>query len=122
LDYQLLGNYLKDKISASTTQEVASLADAAGAQGVAHIKCGAQGRNIKNLSRDLMRYVKRLENNSKVFTPEPYFVPLPILDTETQATIYVQHPILLPHEMISWLLATKTCHLADICKFTRDNN
>ena len=53
--------------------------------------------NIKNLSRDLMRYVKRMENKSKVSTPEHYFVTLSFFDTKTQATIFVQHPVLLPH-------------------------
>ena len=98
-----MGNYLRNKTSASATHEVAALAADAGAQGVAHIsKCGAYGKNYKNLSRDIMRYVKRMATSSKLFTPEPYFIALPlILDTKTQATIYVQHPVLMPHEMIA---------------------
>ena len=69
-----------------------------------------------------MRYVQRMETTGKLITPEPYFVTLPILDTKTQATIYVQHPVLLPHEMIAWLLAANKCQLADLCQFTRDDN
>ena len=77
----MLGNYLRNKSSASTTHEVAALAADAGAQGVAHIsRCGAQGNNFKNLSRDIMRYVKKMETTSKLFTPELYFITLPILD------------------------------------------
>jgi hypothetical protein len=123
LEHHLLGNYLRNKSSASATHEVAALAADAGAQGVAHIsRCGAHGKNFKNLSRDIMRYVKKMETTNKLFTPEPYFITLPILDPKTQATIYVQHRVLLPHEMISWLLAAQKCHLADLCQFTRDDN
>jgi hypothetical protein len=123
LEHHLLGNYLRNKTSASATHEVAALAADAGAQGVAHIsKCGAYVKKFKNLSRDIMRHVKKMETTSKLFTPEPYFITLPILDPKTQATIYVQRPVLLPHEMISWLLAAQKCHLADLCQFTRDDN
>lgn len=118
----LLSKFLRNKASAASTHQDAALATDAGALGVNQIsRCGTQGGNPKNLSRDLLRYVKTLDA-SGVCMPQPYFVTLPIMDTKTSLTIFVEHPVLLPHEVIFWLLSVRKCQLSDLCTFTREDN
>ena len=119
----LVENCLKNHSSASNMHQLASLAGDAGASGVHGLaKLGNHGKACKNLSRDIMRFAKNVMTNMDEDVPEPYYVTIPIKCPKTSVQTFVEHPMLLPHELISWLLTTGRCHLADLTEFTRSDN
>ena len=86
---------------------------AAGAVGVAGIaRIGASGKAWKNCARDLKRLVHK-----QTSAPLPYIVRIPITDPKTNKQEYVDHPVLLPHEMIAYIVArglARVEELADV--------
>jgi hypothetical protein len=94
--------FLCNKTPAITAQETAALATDADAGGVSSLAAaGASGMARKSLSRDLMRTALR-----HVTTPEPYFVNIPITLPKSKVVAWATHPVLLPSEVILWLLET----------------
>lgn len=113
----LATKFLTNKTSAIDTQEAAQLSSAAGASGVASLaKVGNSGKAHKNCARDIKRLVQR-----GAPAPLPYLVTIPITDPKTNQVVEVEHPVLLPHEMIAYIVATGTATveaLADVAPRT----
>ena len=60
-------------------------------------KIGNHGKAPKNCARDLKRVVQR-----GTTAPLPYMVPIPITEPKHNRVVEVEHPVLLPHEMIAY--------------------
>ena len=102
--------FLHNKLSAHETQHLATMAHSAGADGMAQLaKVGNAGKAFKNSARDLKRLVMR-----SCDVPKPYMATIPIWDQTNNKKIFVEHPTMLPHEVIHYLVATG-CHCARGC-------
>lgn len=107
LDDTLARNYLTNSQSAVKVQEVAASAQYSGAVGVdAFAKAGAGGNHPQNISRDLNKHLKH-----RTTCPEPYMVHIPITMPKLDVVSWVDHPVLLPSEMIKHMLDTKKINL-----------
>ena len=94
--------FLTNKSSAIQSQEAASFSSAAGAAGVDTLaKIGNHGKAPKNCARDLKRVVQR-----GTTAPVPYMVSIPITEPKHNRVVEVEHPVLLPHEMIAYIIST----------------
>ena len=94
--------FLTKKLSGPDVQTLAALASAAGATGVHKIaKAGKTGVARKNIARDISRATMK-----SIKVPEPYMVTIPLLDRHKGERIYMDHPVLLPHEMVGHLIST----------------
>ena len=94
--------YLTNKSSALDAQQDASLSLAAGAGGVAGIaRIGASGKAWQNCARDLKRLVYK-----QTSAPLLYIVRIPITDPKTNKQEHVDHPVLLPHEMLAYIVGS----------------
>jgi len=94
--------FLTNKSSAIQSQEAASFSSAAGAAGVDTLaKIGNHGKAPQNCARDLKRVVQRGTN-----APVPYMVFIPITEPKHNRVVEVEHPVLLPHEMIAYIIST----------------
>ena len=92
--------FLTNKSSAIQSQEAASFSSAAGAAGVDTLaKIGNHGKAPKNCARDLKRVVQR-----GTTAPVPYMVSIPITEPKHNRVVEVEHPVLLPHEMIAYII------------------
>jgi hypothetical protein len=109
----LATKFLTNKASATEAQEDAALSMAAGAQGVQGIaRIGNSGKAQKNCSRDLNRLVHK-----GCTAPLPYLVTIPITNPKNHQVLQVEHPVLLPHEMMEYIIQTGTAtveELADV--------
>jgi len=94
--------FLTKKSSAIQSQEAASFSSAAGAAGVDTLaKIGNRGKASRNCARDLKRVVQR-----GTTAPVPYMVSIPITEPKHNRVVEVEHPVLLPHEMIAYIIST----------------
>ena len=94
--------FLTNKSSAIQSQEAASFSSAARAAGVDTLaKIGNHGKAPKNCARDLKRVVQR-----GTTAPLPYMVSIPITEPKHNRVVEVEHPVLLPHEMIAYIILT----------------
>jgi len=101
--------YLTNKMSAPEMRLTADLAAQAGAQGLELLaKAGNRGRAYRNVARDIQRAITR-----KSSVPEPYLVAIPIT-TGSGEQCHVEHPVLLPHELLEYLLSSGTARLEDL--------
>ena len=102
--------FLTNKLSGLDVQKMALLACKAGAEGLDTLaKTGNHGRAQRNVARDLHRATTR---NTKV--PEPYMAVIPLGDARTGQQIHLEHPVLLPHEMLEFLITSGTANLRDL--------
>ena len=110
-----LGQFLKkqfllNKLPANTIQEIALLAQQGGAHHMRGLsKLGNNGNACKNISRDLMR--ASIQNIS---VPTPYMVTIPITLPKTKLAALVEHPVLLPSEILAWMLCNGKFSLKEI--------
>ena len=72
-------------------------------------KLGNNGDASKNISRDLMR-----ASMHNVSVPKPYMVTIPITLPRTKVVALVEHPVLLPSEVIAWMLCNGKFRLKEI--------
>ena len=106
----LATKFLTNRASATEAQEDAALSLAAGARGVQGIaKIGNSGKAQKNCSRDLKRLVHR-----GCTAPLPYLVSIPISNPKTHKVETVIHPVLLPHEMMEYIIQTGTATVEEL--------
>ena len=102
--------FLTNKSSAREAQEDAHLSGAAGASGVGCIaKVGNHGKAPQNCARDIKRLVAR-----GAPAPEPYMVTIPVTDPKTNKVVEVEHPVLLPHEMMAYIISTGVASVVDL--------
>ena len=93
--------FLRNRLGAHETQELATLAFTAGATGVSQLaKVGNNGKAPKNNARD----IKRLALHG-CDVPKPYMVDIPAWDPISGHNVHVQHPTLLPHELLAYMIA-----------------
>ena len=110
-----LGQFLKkqfllNKLPANTIQEIALLAQQGGAHHMRGLsKLGNNGNACKNISRDLMR-----ASMQNISVPKPYMVTIPITLPKTKLAALVEHPVLLPSEIIAWMLCNGKFSLKEI--------
>ena len=107
---RLATKFSTNKASATEAQEDAALSMAAGAQGVQGIaRIGNSGRAVKNCSRDLRRLMQK-----DCTAPLPYLVTIPITDPKKNQIYNVDHPVLLPHEMMEYIIQTGTATVEEL--------
>ena len=101
--------FLTNKLSGPEVQNLARLAAQAGAQGLESLsKAGKHGLAYRNIARDIKRVTTRTST-----VPPGYFVTIPITTASGQQALH-EHPVLLPHEMLEYLLLTGTANLKDL--------
>ena len=111
----LVNEFLTSNVSGVETQRVAMFAKGYGASGVDDFaKVGSHGKHAKNCSRDLQR---AWLNNCTV--PKPYLATCLIKMPTKYEITYVEHPVLLPSELIMWLLGTKKVTVPDITNLSQ---
>jgi len=100
LTSELTTHFLVNKLGAQDVQRLASLAQQDGASGVTQLaKVGNQGNAPKNQARD----IKRLALKS-CQVPKPYMVNVPVQCKMERKQVNVDHPVLLPHEVLEHLV------------------
>ena len=102
--------FITNKMSAHEAQQMAMLATDDGCKGAEDIaKAGKRGQAYKNSARDIKTLVL---NNCEA--PVPYMVTIPIWNTNTGSKEYVDWPVLLPHEMLGYLVDSGSCTIQDM--------
>ncbi len=94
--------FAENALPPAKLHKIVSNAQKAGAQGGEKVvAAGAQGKHLGNLHRDLMRtFMKR-----SPWQPGIYEGRLPVLDKKTGEVVEMDWPFLLPHEVLSQVLA-----------------
>ena len=103
--------FLKNKMSAKETAISSKKATKAGAKGVEDLAQCASSSSSKNIKRDLMRKACR-----KSGMPAEYWAEIPVRNPETNINCVAWIPILLVHEVLSFMLETGRQHLGEVCK------
>lgn len=88
--------FLTNRVSASEAWMTCSLASKAGAVGVESM---SGVKSAKNVCRDLQRQMKKDKS-----LPEPTFIWIPVKDKLSQDPVMALHPVLLPSQLIKWVL------------------
>ena len=103
--------FLKNKNSAKEIAISANKATKAGAKGVADLAQCASSSGSKKIKRDLMRKVCR-----KSDMPAEYWAEIPVRNPETGLNCVAWIPILLVHEVLSFMLESGRQILGEVCK------
>ena len=92
--------FMENKLSGKICQSIYADAGDAGAVGVEDLgKCGNSGKKAGNIARDMMR---KLMRGCKV--PPEYWIEVPFKNIDTGDIDTVPHPVLLPHEMLAYMV------------------
>ena len=110
LGVEISSFFLMNKLGARDTQRLAALSLNAGATGVSHLaSVGNSGKSHKNNARDIKRLALR-----GCVVPKPYMVQIPIKDNKQNQMVTVDHPVLLPHEVLECLVTNGTARVEDM--------
>ena len=106
--------FLNKKKSASVAQTYVALVVAAGAAGGEYIaNTGHCGFAYKNTVKDLKRVVLKT-----VQVPQPCNVTTPTSNNKTGLLQYEDHPVMLPHELIYYLVCSGRTLVSDLADMT----
>ena len=110
--------FLRNKMSGLETNILCQRAQASGAIGVEDMNAaGSQGRNPKNMARDLLRTATK-----HCKWPPMYWARIPTCDPATgSGKAFTMMPFLLIHEMLAFIVELGTCTLEALSALAPDS-